>query len=97
MSINYMKCPFCGYQVEDGLTVCRGCQAEISYETASDIFFRNLLPILFIAYVSTLLIITIFNNQILAGIIGFGIIIGSYVFIRMTHPAKKPVFRRTFR
>lgn len=28
-----LKCPHCGTLVEHGLTVCRGCKAEIEYGT----------------------------------------------------------------
>lgn len=33
--MSVMHCPFCGTEVASGLTVCRGCQAEITYHDSA--------------------------------------------------------------
>lgn len=105
MSSNYMKCPFCGYEVEHGLTVCRGCQAEIYYpnESAFDNVFKYIYLAGVVAFSSFCLILTIIGTikgtssiteliLLVFGLIFIGVFVWKAYFVK-----RKPEFRRTFR
>lgn len=110
MQTRNLKCPHCGFEPEYGVTVCRGCGAEIMYgPTFGERVGSGCMSFLAGAFLPALLIgglmdvIGISQNSEVSGIMtilifGFAVLLGIVgFFLASKHPSwKKPRFYRRY-